>query len=96
MWAAASPSRRHLARGAEKADSLATEAHTWLNVPYDSGLVIVRDGRNLNEAMSANAAYLLEGETRDPHLFVREISRRARGIEIWAALRSLGRAGLAG
>jgi len=95
LWAAASPSRRHLAGGVERADSLATDAHKWLNVPYDSGLVIVRDGRNLNAAMSARAAYLIEGETRDPHLFVPELSRRARGIEIWAALRSLGRAGLA-
>jgi glutamate/tyrosine decarboxylase-like PLP-dependent enzyme len=95
LWAAASPSRRHLARGFERADSLATDAHKWLNVPYDSGLVIVRDKRTLNAAMSASAAYLIEGETRDPHLFVPEMSRRARGIEIWAALRSLGRAGLA-
>src|SRR3990170_4999177 len=95
LWAAASPSRRHLARGFERADSLATDAHKWLNVPYDSGLVIVRDKRSLNAAMSASAAYLIEGETRDPHLFVPEMSRRARGVEVWAALRSLGREGLA-
>jgi len=95
LWAAASPSRRHLAQGVERADSLATDAHKWLNVPYDSGLVIVRDKRQLNAAMSSSAAYLLEGETRDPHHFVPEISRRARAIEIWAALRSLGKAGLA-
>ncbi len=95
LWAAASPSRRHLTRGVEKANSLATDAHKWLNVPYDSGLVIVRDKRHLNAAMSSSAAYLTEGETRDPHLFVPEMSRRARAIEIWAALRSLGRAGLA-
>jgi glutamate/tyrosine decarboxylase-like PLP-dependent enzyme len=96
LWAAASPSKRQLARGVEKADSLATDAHKWLNVPYDSGLVLVRDGRHLSGAMSSSAAYLTEGETRDPHLFVPEMSRRARGIEVWAALRSLGRAGLAG
>ena len=96
LWAAASASRRHLARGVEQADSLATDAHKWLNVPYDSGLVLVRDGRHLNAAMSSSAAYLIEGETRDPHLFVPEMSRRARAIEIWAALRSLGRDGLAG
>jgi len=95
LWAAASPSRGHLARGLERADSLATDAHKWLNVPYDSGLLIVRDKRHLNAAMSSSAAYMIEGETRDPHLFVPEMSRRARGIEIWAALRSLGRAGLA-
>ncbi|OGO26153.1 MAG: pyridoxal-dependent decarboxylase [Chloroflexi bacterium RBG_16_51_16] len=95
LWAAASPSTRHLIKGLEKADSLATDAHKWLNVHYDSGLVFVKDKRHLNAAMSASAAYLLEGETRDPHLFVPEMSRRGRGIEIWAALRSLGRKGLA-
>jgi len=95
LWAAASPSRRHLARGVQEADSLATDAHKWLNVPYDSGLVVVRNKQHLNGAMSASAAYLIEGEARDPHLFVPEMSRRARGIEVWAALRSLGKAGLA-
>jgi glutamate/tyrosine decarboxylase-like PLP-dependent enzyme len=95
LWAAASPSRRHLAGGVERADSLATDAHKWLNVPYDSGLVIVRDKRHLNAAMSSSAAYLIEGERREPHHFVPEMSRRGRGIEIWAALRSLGRVGLA-
>jgi glutamate/tyrosine decarboxylase-like PLP-dependent enzyme len=95
LWAASSPATRELVRGIERADSWATDAHKWLNVPYDSGLVFVRDGRHLNAAMSASAAYLLEGEARDPHLFTPEMSRRARGIEIWAALRSLGRSGLA-
>jgi glutamate/tyrosine decarboxylase-like PLP-dependent enzyme len=66
-----------------------------LNVPYDSGLVFVRDKRSLNAAMSASAAYLIEGDTREPHRFVPEMSRRARAVEIWAALRSLGRQGLA-
>jgi glutamate/tyrosine decarboxylase-like PLP-dependent enzyme len=95
LWAAASPSRRHLVDGVAAADSWATDAHKWLNVPYDSGLVFVRDKRSLNAAMAASAAYLVEGESRDPHLSVPEMSRRARGIEIWAALRSLGRDGLA-
>ncbi len=95
LWAAASASRRHLVGGIGAADSWATDAHKWLNVPYDSGLVFVRDKRSLNAAMAASAAYLVEGETRDPHLSVPEMSRRARGIEIWAALRSLGRQGLA-
>jgi len=95
LWAAASPSRRHLVEGVAMADSWATDAHKWLNVPYDSGLVFVRDRRSLNAAMAASAAYLVEGETRDPHLCVPELSRRARGVEIWAALRSLGRQGLA-
>ena len=96
LWAAASPDTRGLMRGIERADSWATDAHKWLNVPYDSGLVFVRDRRQLNAAMAASAAYLLEGDTRDPYLFTPEMSRRARGIEIWAALRSLGRTGLAG
>ena len=95
LWAAAAPSKRVLASGVDLADSIATDAHKWLNAPYDSGLVFVRDARALNAAMSASAAYLIEGETRDPHLFVPEMSRRARAIEIWAALRSLGRRGLA-
>jgi glutamate/tyrosine decarboxylase-like PLP-dependent enzyme len=95
LWAAASPSKRHLVDGLQQASSWATDAHKWLNVPYDSGLVFVRDPRHLNAAMSSSAAYLIEGETRDPHLFVPEISRRARAIETWAALRSLGKKGLA-
>lgn len=95
LWAAASPSKRHLFDGFPEADSWATDAHKWLNVPYDSGLVFVRDPRHLNAAMSSSAAYLIEGETRDPHLFVPEMSRRARGVEIWAALRSLGKRGVA-
>ncbi len=95
LWAAASPSRRHLTRGIERVDSLATDAHKWLNVPYDSGLVIVRDRRHLSAAMSSSAAYLIEGESRDPHRLVPEMSRRARAVEVWAALRSLGRVGLA-
>jgi glutamate/tyrosine decarboxylase-like PLP-dependent enzyme len=95
LWAAAAPAKHALAAGIDLADSIATDAHKWLNVPYDSGLVFVRDRRSLNAAMAASAAYLIEGETRDPHLFVPEMSRRARGIEVWAALRSLGRRGLA-
>jgi glutamate/tyrosine decarboxylase-like PLP-dependent enzyme len=95
LWAAASPRYRHLTAGIEMADSWATDAHKWLNVPYDSGLVFVRGPADLRAAMSASAAYLLEGERREPSHFVPELSRRARGIEVWAALRSLGRTGLA-
>jgi glutamate/tyrosine decarboxylase-like PLP-dependent enzyme len=73
----------------------ATDGHKWLNVPYDSGIAFVREDRHLKAAMSANAAYLVRGENRDPNLFTPELSRRARGVEIWAALRSLGRNGLA-
>ena len=96
LWAAASRSRSHLTAGFGLADSWATDAHKWLNVPYDNGLVFVRDRRHLNAAMSSSvAAYLVESETRDPHLTVPEMSRRARGVEVWAALRSLGTEGLA-
>ncbi len=91
LWAAACPTRRHLAQALSDADSLATDAHKWLNVPYDSGLVFVRDALALRAAMSLSAAYLIQGETRDPFNYVPELSRRARGVEIWAALRSLGR-----
>jgi glutamate/tyrosine decarboxylase-like PLP-dependent enzyme len=77
------------------ADSWATDAHKWLNVPYDSGLAFVRDPENLRAAMSITAAYLPQGEHREPSQYAPELSRRARGVEIWAALKSLGRAGLA-
>jgi len=94
LWAAASPAMRHLVPGLELADSLGTDAHKWLNVPYDSGVVFVREARHLVASMSATAAYLVAGG-RDPDTFVPEMSRRARGIEMWAALRSLGRRGVA-
>jgi glutamate/tyrosine decarboxylase-like PLP-dependent enzyme len=94
MWAAASPKFSFLAEGISNADSWATDAHKWLNVPYDSGLVFVREPRYLKAAMSTTAAYLIEGSRRDPCHYVPELSRRARGIEIWAALYSLGRSGL--
>ncbi len=95
LWASASPALAHLSAGVEKADSWATDAHKWLNVPYDSGLTFVRYPSNLNRAMSLKAAYIPLAERRDPSQFTPELSRRARGIEIWAALRSLGRSGLA-
>jgi glutamate/tyrosine decarboxylase-like PLP-dependent enzyme len=95
LWAAVAPSRAHLVASLAEADSWATDAHKWLNVPYDSGIAFVREDRHLKAAMSANAAYLVRGEKRDPNLFTPEMSRRARGVEIWAALRSLGRNGLA-
>ncbi|MBI3208440.1 MAG: aspartate aminotransferase family protein [Candidatus Solibacter usitatus] len=95
LWAAASPRYEHLMEGFTEADSWATDAHKWLNVPYDSGLAFVRHADNLRSAMSISAAYLPQGEHREPSQFVPELSRRARGVEIWAALKSLGRAGLA-
>jgi glutamate/tyrosine decarboxylase-like PLP-dependent enzyme len=95
LWAAAAPDRAHLCAGLAEADSWATDAHKWLNVPYDSGLALVRDEAVLRAAMGISAAYLPEPGVRDPADLTPELSRRARGVEVWAALRSLGRAGLA-
>ena len=95
LWAAASPAHAHLVEGVGEADSWATDAHKWLNVPYDCGLAFVRDGEALRNAMSIHAAYLPDGVSRDPSDFTPELSRRARGVEVWAALRTLGRAGVA-
>ena len=95
LWAAATPARAHLLAGYADADSWATDAHKWVNVPYDSGIVFVREPAHLRGAMSTSAAYLVRGERRDPYDYTPESSRRARGVEVWAALRSLGREGLA-
>lgn len=96
LWAAAAPSRAHLTAGISEADSWATDAHKWLNVPYDSGLAFVRDPHALQAAMAITAEYLpTQSEIRNPADFTPELSRRARGVEVWAALRSLGRAGVA-
>lgn len=96
LWAAASPVLRPLCAGMADADSWATDAHKWLNVPYDCGLAFVNDPQALQAAMAITAEYLLtQTERRNPADFTPELSRRARGVEVWAALRSLGRAGLA-
>lgn len=94
FWAAASPSRRHLMDGIALADSVCTDAHKWLNVPYDSGIALVREPEALRLAMSLSAAYLPENERREPSHYTPELSRRARGVEVWAAIRTLGRAGI--
>jgi glutamate/tyrosine decarboxylase-like PLP-dependent enzyme len=95
LWAAVAPARKHLVAGIEAADSWATDAHKWLNVPQDSGVAIVRNSAALRAAMAISADYLNPGERREPMQYVPESSRRARAVEIWAALRSLGRKGLA-
>ena len=96
LWARAAPTRAHLVAGVEVADSWATDAHKWLNVPYDSGLAFSRDAQALSAAMAITAEYLpSESPHRNPSDFTPELSRRARGVEVWAAMRSLGRAGLA-
>ena len=95
LWAAAAPARAHLVAGIAAADSWALDAHKWLNVPYDSGVALCRDGAALRAAMATQAAYLLQGMGREPDEYTPELSRRARGVEIWAALAALGRSGLA-
>jgi glutamate/tyrosine decarboxylase-like PLP-dependent enzyme len=97
LWAAADPARRHFVEGVELADSWTTDAHKWLNVPYDSGLSFVADPAAHQAAMTLGAAYYVEtgGAERDPYNWVPESSRRARGFTVWAALRSLGRSGVA-
>ena len=94
LWAAVSPAYQHLTKGISAADSCVTDGHKWLNVPYDSGLVFVRNPEHLSAAVSVTAPYLLASDEREPSHYIPEMSRRARGIEIWAALRSLGKSGL--
>jgi glutamate/tyrosine decarboxylase-like PLP-dependent enzyme len=94
LWARLSPKLNHVTRGFEMADSWATDAHKWPNVGYDSGLVLVRNGDALRASMGITAAYLEPGARREPMHHTPESSRRARGVELWAALKALGRSGL--
>jgi glutamate/tyrosine decarboxylase-like PLP-dependent enzyme len=97
LWAAASPARRHLVRGVEHADSWATDAHKWLNVPFDCGIAFVRDRAAHRAALAVTAAYLVQDADgpREPMDWTPEFSRRARGIAVYATLRALGRDGVA-
>jgi glutamate/tyrosine decarboxylase-like PLP-dependent enzyme len=95
LWAAASSKLRDQTDGLNKADSWATDAHKGLNVPYDSGIAFVRNPHDLKSAMAITAEYLVtDSPHRNPSDFTPELSRRARGIDVWAALRTLGRRGL--
>ena len=94
LWARISEKYEHLTQGFDQADSWATDAHKWPNVGYDSGVAIVRDGAALRASMGIKAAYLEPGSRREPMHHTPESSRRARGVELWAALKSLGRSGL--
>jgi glutamate/tyrosine decarboxylase-like PLP-dependent enzyme len=95
LWARASRQLAPQVAGLERADSWATDAHKWLNVPYDSGLAFVRDAAALRAAMSITAAYLpADSGKRSPSDYTPELSRRARGVDVWAALRCLGRDGV--
>ncbi|MFE6845296.1 pyridoxal phosphate-dependent decarboxylase family protein [Streptomyces sp. NPDC057686] len=95
LWAAASPAYAHLTEGCASADSWATDAHKTLNVPYDCGLAVVRDPSALRAAMGLRGDYLIQHEHGDPIDKVPELSRRGRAFTVWAALRSLGRSGVA-
>ncbi|MFD5621139.1 pyridoxal phosphate-dependent decarboxylase family protein [Streptomyces yangpuensis] len=95
LWAAASPRHAHLTAGCADADSWATDAHKTLNVPYDCGLAVVRDPSALRAAMGRRGDYLIQHEHGDPVDKVPELSRRGRAFTVWAALRSLGRSGVA-
>ena len=94
LWAAASPQLAHLVEGVAEADSWAIDCHKWLNVPYDSGIAVVREPEHLRAAFAASSAYLQPSAQREPCHYTPESSRRARAIELWASLRSLGREGL--
>jgi glutamate/tyrosine decarboxylase-like PLP-dependent enzyme len=98
LWSAASPRFRHLTAGSERADSWATDCHKWLNVPYDCGVAFCADPSAQRAAMSTTAAYLVqvdESEGREPMAYTPEFSRRARSVPVYAAIRSLGRSGVA-
>jgi glutamate/tyrosine decarboxylase-like PLP-dependent enzyme len=97
LWAAAAPSLRHLVAGVERADSWTTDAHKWLNVPYDSGLAFCAHPDAHRAAMGVTASYLIqaeEGGPRDQVDWTPEFSRRARGFAVYAAIRALGRSGI--
>jgi glutamate/tyrosine decarboxylase-like PLP-dependent enzyme len=94
LWAAASREKRALIAGFEAADSWSADAHKTLNVPYDCGIVLCRDREALARAMRASGSYILYGAGRDAMLYVPEMSRRARGAELWATLKYLGREGV--
>jgi glutamate/tyrosine decarboxylase-like PLP-dependent enzyme len=94
LWAGAAPDKAYLVTGADRAHSWATDAHKWLNVPYDCGVALVRHGDALRDAMHTQAPYLMAQAAREPMHWGPDMSRRARGVEVWAALRSLGRSGV--
>ncbi len=95
LWAAVAPQYAHLTAGLNRAHSWATDGHKWLNVPYDCGIALVRDADALRAAMAMSAAYLPPSELRDPMHFGPDASQRARAVDVWAALKFLGRTGVA-
>lgn len=92
-WIKVSPTRKHLAAGMELADSWSIDCHKWLNVPYDSAIAICRDREAMMDTFTISASYLTTDGERTPNNFTPELSRRARGIDVWAALKHLGKEG---
>ncbi|WP_444889163.1 pyridoxal phosphate-dependent decarboxylase family protein [Microbulbifer sp. DLAB2-AA] len=95
LWAAASPKQRHLTAGVALADSWAVDGHKWLNTPYDCGLAICREAQTVHRVMTTQAPYLQAGVQVPPKDMVPEFSRRARGVEVWAAIQEMGSEGVA-
>jgi glutamate/tyrosine decarboxylase-like PLP-dependent enzyme len=95
LWALADPSRRHLTHGLQRAHSWATDAHKWLNVTYDSGVALVRRPEHLRRTFAATAGYLPAADTFEAMHHTPQSSQRARQVEVWAVLRTLGRDGVA-
>lgn len=94
LWVLATENYAHLTKGYEQADSWAADGHKWLNVPYDCGVVMTQHPQAMRTAMTTVAPYLVQDETRQPSHYTPEQSRRARGIEVWAALKAMGKQGL--
>jgi glutamate/tyrosine decarboxylase-like PLP-dependent enzyme len=94
LWAAASSRLKHLAKGIDLANSLSVDGHKTLNTPYDNGIVLCTDREALTSALHASGSYIAYGENRDGMLYTPEMSRRARAVELWAALKYLGREGV--
>src|SRR6476620_8509559 len=94
LWARVSPNKSPFAEGCELADSWAIDLHKWLNVPYDSGLVVCKEAQVLHNALSVSAAYLPDSVEPEPYFNTPEMSRKARAIDTWAAIYSLGRRGV--
>lgn len=94
LWARASQTKRHLTKGVELADSWTVDGHKWLNIPQDSAIYACRDHQAINDVFGTSATYLMRDQRRQPSNLVPELSRRARGIEFWAALKSLGKQGV--
>jgi glutamate/tyrosine decarboxylase-like PLP-dependent enzyme len=94
LWARASRVRCHLTTGAELADSWSVDGHKWLNLPQDSAIYVCRDAQAVQDVFGVEATYLVRDDHRQPNTFTPELSRRARGVEFWAALKALGRSGV--